>query len=120
MSENAIDLNLPEVQEVLKAEAEKIRQKFESEYGGLKKNKDEILEEKKRLAEELSTIKSQFEGLDIEQVREMMDRVAKDEHAKLVADGKWEEVMAKRTEVMRRDYDTKLGGLEQELGTYRS
>jgi hypothetical protein len=110
-----IDVNSPEVQAILAAEAEKIRAKLESEYSGLKTNRDTILAEKKQLAEEISSLKTQFEGLDIVQVRDMMERVNKDEHAKLVAEGKWEEVLTKRTEMMRRDYDTRLSGAEQEL-----
>lgn len=115
-----LDLNNPEVQEFLKQEAEKVRKQVDSEYSGLRQNRDEVLAEKKKIAEELNAVRSQIDGLDIAQVREMMERVSKDEHAKLVAEGKWEEVLSNRTEVMRRDYDTRLGGMEQELNKYRS
>lgn len=115
-----IDLNAPEVQQLLNAKIEEAKKALESEYGGLKTNRDAILAEKKALQEQYEGLKSQFEGLDVEKVREMMDRVQKDEHAALVAEGKWEEVLAKRTEVMRRDYDSKMGALETELKKHQS
>lgn len=119
-----LDLNAPEVQEAVKAaaqaEAEKIKAQLEAEYSGLKSNKDAILAEKKALAEELNSFKSQFEGMDINQVKTMLENVRKDQHAALIAEGKWDEVIAQKTEAMRRDYETKLGGLDQELKKYQS
>lgn len=118
-----LDLNAPEVQEAVKqaalAEAEKVKAQLEQEYAGLRKNKDEILAEKKALADEFGKFKSQFEGIDVEQVKTMLENVKKDKHAAMIAEGKFDEVLASQTEAMRRDYETRLQGLDGELKKYQ-
>lgn len=122
MSDNAtIDLNAPEVQEVLKQQADKLRAQLEQEYSGLKRNKDEILEEKKRLAEELTTLKSQFEGVDFEQIKKIQQAAEKDARLKLITTGDVGAIdtyladeLQKRTEMMRRDNETKLQAVQRQ------
>ncbi len=121
MSDTNIDLNAPEVQEVLKQQADKLRAQLEQEYSGLKKNKDEILEEKKRLAEELSVLKSQFEGVDFEQIKKIQAAAEKDTRLKLITSGDVNAIdeyladeLQKRTEMMRRDSETKLQSVQRQ------
>ncbi len=121
MSDTNIDVNAPEVQEVLKQEAAKLRAQLEVEYSGLKRNKDEILEEKKRLAEELNQIKSQFDGVDLEQIKKLQVAAEKDARLKLITTGDVNAIdsyladeLNKRTEMMRRDSETKLQAIQRQ------
>lgn len=76
--------------------------------GGLRTNRDSILGEKRELREELDAIKKQWEGLDSETVNALMSRIANDDEAKLIAEGKVDEVIARRTDAMRKDAETKV------------
>lgn len=49
-----------------------------------------------------------FEGLDAAEVRKMMAVIASSAEAKLIAEGKVDEVIQKRTERMQADFDGKL------------
>lgn len=120
-----IDLNAPEVQEAVKAaaqaEAQRIKEQLESEYKGLKSNKDAILEEKKKLAEELNSIKSQFEGIDFEQVKKLQAAAEKDVRLKLITTGDVNAIdsyladeLNKRTEMMRRDSETRMQSVQKQ------
>jgi len=110
----AVDMTAPEVQEAIAAEAAKIKAQLEDQYSGVVKNKDVILQEKKKLQEEYEQFKSQFDGVDAKAVKEMMERINKDENAKLIAEGKWDEVVNKRTDIMRKDFENKSNALTQE------
>lgn len=120
-----LDLNAPEVQEALKAataaETLKIREALENEYKGLKSNKDAILAEKKALADELNSIKSQFEGVDLEQIKKLQAAAEKDVRLKLITTGDVTAIdsyladeLNKRTEMMRRDSETKLQAIQRQ------
>lgn len=118
---DTIDINAPEVQELLKQEVLKAKQELENEYKGLRQNKDEILAEKKRLAEELAGIKSQFEGIDLEQIKKLQSAAEKDARLKLITTGDVSQIdnyladeLSKRTDMMRRDSETKLAALQKQ------
>jgi hypothetical protein len=106
-----IDVNAPEVQAILKAEIEKAKAEVEGKYAGLDKKKEELLGEKKKLQEQLK----QFEGLDISSLMEMKANLEKSEEAKLWAEGKGEEVFARRTEKLQKDLNGKIEALSLEL-----
>lgn len=80
---------------------------------GLAANKDEILAEKKALADQLATATKQWEGLDPAAVRNLMDRMANDEETKLMAEGKIDEVINRRTERLQADHKKQLTTFEQ-------
>jgi hypothetical protein len=51
---------------------------------------------------------TRFAGIDPDQVRAILDRVANDDEAKLVAEGKIDQVIEKRTERLRADLDKRV------------
>ena len=70
------------------------------------KNK-EILGEKDALKEQLK----KWDGMDNDKIRELVSRLENDEDAKLVADGKVEELIDRRTERMQRDFENQTKAL---------
>jgi len=79
---------------------------------GLKTNRDQILAEKKQLADQLTAIQSQLETLGgkegVTKLLEMRERLQKDEMGKLLADGKYDEWYDKRTAALRGDFEQRL------------
>lgn len=70
----------------------------------LQKKKDELEEAKNAL----KSIEKKFEGIDAEEVKKLLAKFEGDDDAKLIKEGKIDEVINKRTERMRADYDKKL------------
>jgi len=79
---------------------------------GLAANKDEILGEKKLLQEKLDEVSATWKGLDPEAVRNIMTRLENDEEAKLLAEGKTDEVLERRTERLKADHAKQIANLE--------
>lgn len=110
----ALDPNDPRVQTVV-----------EQQLAGLRKNRDEVLAEKRRLQEQLAEIQQQYEGLgDPKELRTLVERLKKDEETRLIAEGKMDEVLERRTEALRRDLNARIEAaqrrateLEQVIGT---
>lgn len=75
-----------------------------TQVNGLKNKNNELLGKVKDLGENLK----KFEGIDPELTRSILKRFADDDEAKLIAEGKIDEVLNKRVERMRVDYDKKL------------
>lgn len=71
---------------------------------GLKAKNSELLGKLKEQNENLK----RFEGIDPEQVKGILQRFDNDEEAKLIAEGKIDEVINKRTERLRHDVEKKL------------
>ncbi|MCO6551013.1 MAG: hypothetical protein J6580_10090 [Gilliamella sp.] len=87
----------PEVQALIdKAVAENTQ--------GLKNKNNELLGKQKALSEKLK----QFEGIDPDAVKTILQRFSDDEEAKLISAGKIDEVLNKRTERFRSEFDKKL------------
>jgi len=82
---------------------------------GLSANKDEILGEKKKLQEQLDKMGETWKGLDPEAVRNIMTRLESDEETKLLAEGKMDEVIERRTERLKADHARQLANLEGQL-----
>lgn len=82
---------------------------------GLAANKDEILGEKKKLQEQLDAVAKQWEGLDPEAVRTIMSRLENDEETRLLAEGKTDEVIARRTERLQADHAKQVEKLQAAL-----
>jgi hypothetical protein len=83
---------------------EAISTAVEEAISGLKSNRDDVLKEKKILADSLK----KFDGLDADKIREMMNNINKSEETKLIADGKLEEVWSLRSSAMQKHFDTEL------------
>ncbi|MBB5508148.1 hypothetical protein [Paraburkholderia atlantica] len=71
---------------------------------GLKAKNDELLGKLKHSNEQLKA----FDGIDPVKTKEMIARFENDAEAKLIAEGKLSEVIEKRTERLRADYEKKL------------
>ena len=82
---------------------------------GLAANKDEILAEKKALQEKLEGMSNTWKGLDPEAVRNIMNRMENDEETKLLAEGKMDEVIARRTERLKADHTKQVETLQQKI-----
>ena len=91
--------------------------KLSEEHAGLLKNRDEFKTEKEKLAQEVSTLREavkNWEGLDAEELKRIMANIEASEEAKLIAAGKGDEVLRKKTERLRQDYDAKIKTLTEE------
>jgi hypothetical protein len=84
----------PEVQKLIDAAVN-------TAVGGLKTKNSELLG---KLRESGDKLKS-FDGIDPESVRSILQRFSDDEEAKLIASGKIDEVLNKRTERMKQSYE---------------
>lgn len=75
---------------------------------GLETNRDTILAEKRRLADELKASQEEakkYEGLDVDKIRTMIDAVEKSDEAKLISEGKIDEVISARTKSVKTGYE---------------
>jgi hypothetical protein len=87
---------------------EMINEAVKAATGGLSTKNNEILAEKKALAEKLTEMEKQWSGFDQKQVTALLDKMANDEDTKLIAEGKIDEVISKRVEALKSDYEKKL------------
>lgn len=58
--------------------------------------------------QELKTLQDQFKGIDPEKTRQLLEKLSLDEDSRLIAEGKIDEVIQKRTEKMKQDHDRQL------------
>lgn len=90
---------------------EKLDDAVNNAVSGLKKKNDELLSEKKKIAETLKN----FENLDPEKAREALKFLEENENAKLLKEGKIEELLAKQTTQMREDHEAKMAEMAKKL-----
>lgn len=94
----------------------KHQEAIDKEVGGLKTKRDELLANERKLKDSLK----QYEGIDPERARKLEEQIAQSEEARLIADGKMDEVMNQRTERMRSEYERKLQESTQSTERYKS
>jgi len=82
---------------------------------GLSSNRDEILGEKKALQVKFDAQAELWKDLDPAAVRNIMGRLENDEEAKLLAEGKTDVVIARRTERLQADHAKQLENLTTQL-----
>lgn len=87
---------------------------------GLKSNRDTILAEKKALEDKYKEVTTQFEGVDPKMVKSLFERIKNDEETKLISEGKIDEVLARRTDGMKKDYDARLTASEQRAANFEA
>ena len=63
--------------------------------------------------QELKNLQTQFEGIDPEKTRYLLEQINKDEDAQLIAAGKVDEVIQKRTEKMRQDHEKQMAAVTE-------
>lgn len=74
---------------------------IDQQVSGLKAKNQELLGS---LAQQKETLKK-FEGIDPDKTRELFKRMENDEESRLIAEGKLDEVLKKRTERMKNAYE---------------
>lgn len=106
----ALGLEIPEdkAAAIKEALAAKGQEALDRAVTGLKTKNSELLGTIKTTKGELDQLKGQFEGLDIESVKALLARAATDEETRLLAEGKIDDVINRRTERLRGDYDKQL------------
>lgn len=88
---------------------------LDEEVGGLKSKRDELLEAQKRLKGQLG----EYDGIDVEKARKLQALLEQDEEARLVADGKTDEVVNRRTKAMREEFESKLEQAQTQASALR-
>lgn len=73
----------------------------------LQRERDAAKEAKRKLSE-AQEFKAQFEGLDIEAMKKLAAKSSEDEEGRLLAEGKVDEVVNKRTERLRTDLERQV------------
>lgn len=87
----------PEIQKL-------IDEQVSAQVSGLKNKNSELLGKLKESTESLK----RFEGIDPDAVKTILQRFSDDEEAQLIAAGKIDEVLDKRTERLRADVDKQI------------
>lgn len=100
-NEQVLDLNNPEVKAA-------VQSLIDAEVQGLKTKNNELIQTNKTLKDEFNGFKGQFDGLDINVVKALVQKAGQDEETRLLAEGKIDEVMNRRTELMRGDFAKQL------------
>ncbi len=95
--ENKIDLESPEVKAAIQTAVDEA-------VKGLKEKNSELINDKKILKDELTALKGKVDGLDLDAIKVLLDKSNQDEESKLIAEGKIEEVIQKRTDKMREEH----------------
>lgn len=96
-----------------------ISEAVEKATASLKSNRDEILNEKRKLKEQLESLSNTIDNLGgadaIKSLVEMRERLSKDEMGKLLAEGKHEEWFDRRTAAMKKDYEQRFNQVQSNL-----
>lgn len=101
------------VQEVLtNPEIQKaIQDRIDAEVVGLKKKNAEVIADQKKLKETLA----QFDGLDVEKMKNLQKQLEGNEEMALLAQGKTEEVVARRVELLKKDLDSQISARDEKI-----
>lgn len=86
----------------------KVQEYLDKEVTGLKSKNTELIGKNTAFKTELDKLKGQFEGLDVDAVKALLNKVGQDEETKLIAEGRLDEVISRRTERLRSDLDKQL------------
>lgn len=104
LNELGLELDDEQAAKVKQALSTKYQEALDADVSGLKSKRDELLESQRKMKDQLK----QYEGIDPERARHLEQQIAQSEEAKLIADGKLDEVINQRTERMRAEYDRQL------------
>lgn len=88
---------------------------LQAQIDALKSKNSELLKEKQGAKEQLA----RFDGIDPDAVRNILQRFSDDEEAKLIAGGKIDEVLNRRTDRMKQDYDKQFQSKDAELQRFQ-
>lgn len=91
-------------------------QKWHDEQtAGLRGNRDAILHEKREAERILAEEREKWKGLDPERVKLILNKFENDEEMKLIEAGKFEEVIEKRTENLRRSLEAERDAAREKV-----
>jgi hypothetical protein len=85
--------------------------KRDEQEAGLKASQTALLEEKKKLKEQLDELTAKFkvfDGVDPQQVKALLDAADNDETLKLIKEGKWKEVLERHTQKLNEAHSKEL------------
>jgi hypothetical protein len=108
LAELGLELPADKAEALKAALAAKGQEAVDKAVTGLKAKNSELLGTIKTTKGELDQLKGQFEGLDINAVKQLLAKTGQDEEAKLIAEGKIDEVLNKRTERLRAEHERQL------------
>lgn len=102
---NELGVELPEdkAAALKEALAAKGKEAIDTAVSGLKAKNQELLGTIKSTKMELDQLKGQFDGLDVEAVKGLLNRASQDEETRLLAEGKIDEVFNRRTERLQAE-----------------
>ena len=103
-----LNLEDPEI----KAEIEAL---LDSRTKELKAHNERIISEKRKATEELQRVNKQFEGIDPDAIRKLLASSTQSEEEALLKSGKLDEVINRRLDPLRRDFEAKLAGEKETL-----
>lgn len=103
--------------------ATKAKEAIDQEVTGLKEKNSELLGQNKALKTDFKQLQAQLEGIDLNAikgldlgaVRGLLEKASKDEETRLIAEGKIDEVLNRRTERFRQDVEKQLQAKETEI-----
>ncbi len=95
---------------------ETVSKQVAEEVSGLKSKNVELLAEKKKIAETLKN----FDNLDADKAREALKFLEENENARLLKEGKIDELLAKQTSQLKEDHEAEVGELKAQLGTEKT
>ena len=104
---SGVDLNNPEIQKA-------IQLKVDESVAGLKNKNAEVIGKLKEAQEKMK----QFDGVDFEKIKNLQMQMESNEEMRLLAEGKTEEVVNRRVEAMKRDFDANLAARDSKLTEY--
>jgi len=83
----------------------------EDQTAELKAKIDTLIGEKRSVTDKMK----EFEGLDVTAAREALDMIQKNDMVRRIADGKFDEVLAEKTDQLRTQFEDDLGTVKQTL-----
>ena len=112
-----------EIKPVIDASNPEVQALIEQAVSGLKAKNSDLLGKIKDFAD----FKKQFDGIDPEKYRKIIPLFEQNEEAKLIADGKIDDVIKRRTEKMQAEHEGEIKTahkqnetLQQQLETYKA
>lgn len=110
---DALGLELDEEQRQKILDAAKAA--HDEDTAGLRAKRDELLDAQRKLKDDIK----RYEGIDPERARKLEAMLAENEEAKLIADGKIEDVVNKRLSREQATWKSQLEAKDEEVNSYR-
>lgn len=112
MSDDTLDLSSLELPDEVK---EQIIAQYNQKVSGLKTNKQDILTQLTQVKNEANALKSQFEGVDLETLKSLAQKLKQDEELQLLAEGKHDVLFERKVEPLKQKYESELAEYKSKL-----